>query len=254
MTAGLYKKRFKIFYKNVYLLYIILPFIILGCATTNDIRQLQQSIGQLQKTQDVLQVNQADLSSQMTDLVGTMEVLNEQLVDSSERMSLLSQRLDDIDANLSNRMDDLSRQLSGMPQSVELKPSEIYRIAFNDYNRGKYDLATIGFRNYLDRYPKGELAGKALFYLAECYFVKKEWTEAFGHYNRLLKKYRKHEFVPEAMLKKAICLVKMKQRKEAIHAYQSVIDSFPNSMPAAKAREYLKTFKTPVPPEDKGSP
>ncbi|MFH1380336.1 MAG: tol-pal system protein YbgF [bacterium] len=219
----------------------IFSCLVCGCATSHDMRAIDSSVETLQRSQDALQANQADLSAQMIGLNDTMSALTEQLIDSRERMSLLSQKLDDIEANFSGRMDDLSRQLSGSPQSTEPIPSEIYRIGYNDFIRSRYDLASIQFRRYLERYPQGELAGKAKFYLAECLYLKEKWEEAIVQYNEMIKSYPAHEFVPEAMLKKGMSLQKIKKPKEAVSVYQSLIDTHPSSMAAEKADEILKS-------------
>ncbi|MBD3271722.1 MAG: tol-pal system protein YbgF [Elusimicrobia bacterium] len=228
---------------------IVLILFLGGCATSRDMQLLNNAVLRLQKSQDSLQANQADLSAQIVETNDIMVALSEQLVDSRERMSLLAQRLDDIDANLSNRMDDLSRQLSGAPQSVEQKPSQIFRIAFRDYTRGKYDLAQIGFRNYLEKYPGTELAEKAVFYLAECSYAKKDFEQAYQQYNELIKKYPRHEFVADAMLKKGMCLERMNKMPEAEAVYRSLIDKHPDSPSAEKAREYLRSTNDKTEPE-----
>src|SRR6185312_15016612 len=120
-----------------------------GCmlATQQDVMKLDDDLIHLRK-------NQADLVTKMTDLSGNLESLNSQLESSQQQMTSLAQKLDDLQADIDRRMGILSGQMSGTPASgAATTPGDAYRIAYNDYQAGKFDLAAVGFRNLLAQFP-----------------------------------------------------------------------------------------------------
>ncbi len=213
------------------------------------VNQLQQEynkisdpISTLQPKLDDMQRNQADLSTKMDTLNENITILNEKLDDNKNRMSLLSQRMDDIQSNLGQRMDSFSRYLSSATISVAPMPSEIWRLAYGDYNRGKYDLAIVGFRTYLNKYPRGELAPNCQDYLADCYFIKKDAETAIAELDKLIKEYSYSDLVPGAKLKKSSALIELNKTDEAKLLLQSIIDEHPHSPEAKQAKEKIESL------------
>src|SRR5258706_2359636 len=123
---------------------LLLTFSLGGCmlATQKDMLELDANLTKMQK-------NQADLSTKMTDLSSNLESLNSQLESSQQRMTVLSQKLDDLQADLQRRFNVLSGQVTGSASQGPSTPGDLYKLAYNDYQAGKYDLALVGFRNFL---------------------------------------------------------------------------------------------------------
>jgi tol-pal system protein YbgF len=213
-----------------------------GClATSEEMSGLRDDISQLQIKLNEVQRNQADLSAKMDNLSGQLTPLSSQLTDTQSRMSTLGQRLDDVESNMSLRMNKLSEQLSGSALKVPPPPSEVYRLAYSDFSSGKYNIASVGFKNYLDKYPSGELAGQAQFYLGECYYSQNNFQSAYEQYDLLEKNYPKSDLVPSARLKKALSLELLGKVQAGRDLMATIIKDFPNSTEAATAREKLKS-------------
>src|SRR5207248_2168181 len=113
--------------------------------------------------------------TKMTDLSGNLEALNSQLESSQQRMSSLSQKLDDLQADLSRRLNVLTGQVTGTTSPSASSPGDMYRLAYNDYQAGKFDLALVGFRNLLAQYPRTEIAPQAQFQVGESEFARKNF-------------------------------------------------------------------------------
>ena len=82
----------------------------------------------------------------------------------------------------------------------------MYRLAYNDYQAGKFDLALVGFRNFLSQYPKADLAAQAQYNIGECEFARKNFVDAAREFDRVLQSYPKSEFAPKALYKKGVAL------------------------------------------------
>jgi TolA-binding protein len=150
-----------------------------GCiATSSEMSYLRDDIAQLQMKLTEVQRNQADLSVKMDSMSGSMGALTAELQETQNSMSLMSQRLDDVEANITQRV----AQMTGAPASAAPAPSDLYRAAYSDFSGGKFDLAITGFRTYLDKNPKGELAAQAQYYIGECYYSQNDWEKALPEF------------------------------------------------------------------------
>jgi len=179
---------------TLYVLLSIATFGFSGCtlATQQDILKLDDDLNHLRK-------NQADLVSKMTDLSGNLEGLNSQLESSQQRMSSLSQKLDDLQADLSRRFNVLSGQVTGTSSQGASTPGDMYRLAYNDYQAGKFDLALVGFRNFMSQYPRVEISPQAQFYIGESEFALKNWADAAREYDRIIQQFPKSDYQPKAL-------------------------------------------------------
>jgi tol-pal system protein YbgF len=138
-------------------------------------------------------------------------------------------------------MNKLSEQLSGSALKVPPPPSEVYRLAYSDFSSGKYNIASVGFKNYLDKYPQGELASQAQYYLGECYYSQNNFQAAYEQYDLVEKNYPKSDSAPSARLKKSLCLELLGKVQEGRGLMATIIKDFPNSTEAATAREKLNS-------------
>jgi tol-pal system protein YbgF len=201
-------------------------------ATQKDMMALDDSLTQMRK-------NQADLTTKMMDLSGNLETLNSQLESSQQRMTSLSQKLDDLQSDLQHRFNVLSGQVTGNQGSNQATPGDTYKLAYNDYQAGKYDLALVGYRNFLSQFPKAELAAQVQFNVGECEFARKNYLDAAREYDRVLQFYPKSEFAPRALYKKGVAFQQAGKRSDAKEAFRRLIKDYPRHELAKSAHDNL---------------
>lgn len=220
-----------------------------GCvATSREMIDLRDDIAQLQATLSIVQRNQADISVKMDSVSTSMGALTEELQATQNHMSLLSQRLDDVESNINQRVGRLSEKVAptgAASTAIEPAPSELYRMAYSDFSRGKYDVAYEGFKVYLEKYPKGELAPQAQYYMGECLYSQNDWRRALDQYDLVEKMFPRSDSVAPARLKQAQCLELLGQLRESRDVLKTIIKDFPNSQEATTARDKLNTVKLP---------
>lgn len=256
-----------------------------GCvATQRDILDLSQQtdtvnlqVRNLKKIMDSLQANQADLNVKLDELDKNVSILNENLRDNRDQMSQLSAKLDDLGAALSGKVAGLSRSIEESQElikAVEQKrraeaeeaekrrkeeearrakeasagpmPSQIYHSARTQLSQKKYDLAADGFALYLEKFPKGEVADLATYYLGQARFFQGRWEEAARQFALVLDRHPKSEVTPAARLLYAQSLMKMGTHLEEAKRYlESIPEDFPKSSEAVKARQLLKDWGAP---------
>ncbi len=121
-------------------------------------------------------------------------------------------------------------------------PTEAYRMAYNDYLGGKYDLALLGFGNFLTAYPGSSLIPGAIYWMGECHYKKKEYLKAIESFGTVQKEYPQNEKAPQALLKQGLAHLALKNKKKARLALNKVIEQFPNSNESAIAKNRLRTL------------
>jgi len=81
------------------------------------------------------------------------------------------------------------------------------------------------------------------FYLGEIAFLKKDYTSAIAYYKKSIKGYKGKRYVPTLLLHSAISFEYLKDNKNAIKFYNTLIDKYPTSQEAALASDNLLKLK-----------
>lgn len=217
-------------------------------ATRDDLLEIHQyqstQFNEIKEKQDEIFKKQATLFQELKELNTSLSILKEKIETNELRLALLSQRIDDLDVGIEQKWKGLATRLDLAPPAgtSEAKPSELYQLAYNDYTRGKYDLAILGFENYLKKYPETELAASAQYFLGECFLAKKEWEKAISEYDKISAKYPQSNRILSADLKKSLALKELNKTEEAKKTLEKIISTAPNSLEAVLAREKLNQW------------
>ncbi|HEX9759028.1 MAG TPA: tol-pal system protein YbgF [Nitrospiria bacterium] len=124
-----------------------------------------------------------------------------------------------------------------------LTPTEAYNLAYNDYVRGNYDLALIGFQNFLTQFPTSSLQPSAHYWLGESYFFQKDYPKAVETFETLRQRYPRNDKVPTALLKEGYSFLELGEKRKAKDSLKRVIEQFPFSNEASLAKEKLAVIR-----------
>lgn len=119
-------------------------------------------------------------------------------------------------------------------------PMETYQAAYRDYQRGNFDLAIEGFREFLDGNARSELSDNAAYWIGESLFSQKKYREAIQQFDAVVNNYPRSEKVPGALLKKGYSYINVGERAQGVVQLQYVLHEHPKSQEAALARQRLK--------------
>jgi len=119
-------------------------------------------------------------------------------------------------------------------------PETLYQTAYSDYLRGNYDLALLGFRQYMDSFPDTDLADNASYWIGECFYRQQKFAEAIVEYDKVLERFPRSDKTASALLKKGYAQIELGQRKDGITQLERVIKNFPSSDEANLARQRLQ--------------
>jgi tol-pal system protein YbgF len=119
-------------------------------------------------------------------------------------------------------------------------PRETYDAAYVDYQRGNYDLAVAGFRDFLQQSPNSDLADNASYWIGESLFSQQKYREAISQFDSVVTQYPRSDKVPGALLKKGFSYLNLNERAQGIVQLQYVVHEHPTSSEAALARQRLR--------------
>jgi tol-pal system protein YbgF len=125
---------------------------------------------------------------------------------------------------------------------------DLYSAALKDYEAAKYALATTEFNQVIHAYPSDPFAGNSWYYLGEIDYRAGKFSAAIKDYDHVLDQYPGNVKIPVSHLHKGMALLSIKERDAGIAELRALIQRFPNSAEAVRARSKLNGMGVrPVP-------
>jgi tol-pal system protein YbgF len=121
-------------------------------------------------------------------------------------------------------------------------PMQTYQSAYRDFQRGNYDLAVAGFRDFAAKNPNSELSGNAAYWIGESLYSQKKYREAIQQFDSVVTKYPRSDKVAGALLKKGYSYIALGEKSQGIVQLQYVVHEHPTTPEAALARQKLKSL------------
>ena len=106
-----------------------------------------------------------------------------------------------------------------------------------DFNAGRELMEA-----FLKRYPEHDLAVNAAYWIGETYYAEKNYEQAILQFEEIIQKYGDHPKVASAMLKQALAYESTGDQATAKLLLQRVIERYPLSDEAGKAKQKLQTL------------
>jgi tol-pal system protein YbgF len=136
------------------------------------------------------------------------------------------------------RPPDLTPPAAEAPQTYNEQGA--YRNAFDLLKQRRYDAAVRAFEDLLARYPKGEFADNARYWLGETHYVKRDYAAALRDFQRVISDYPLSPKVPGAVLKIGYIQDEQKDWPRARGTLQGLVERFPDTTEARLARSRLE--------------
>jgi len=119
-----------------------------------------------------------------------------------------------------------------------------YEIAWSALDKKDYRLAIQRFRDFIKRYPKSNLADNAQYWIGESHYALREFDRAILEFDAVRRNYPQGEKVPAALLKQGYSFAELGEKVNARLILQDVIEKYPQSAEALKAKQKLKTLES----------
>ncbi len=118
---------------------------------------------------------------------------------------------------------------------------QLYESALRDKSAGHLEMALQQFAEYLRLFGTTESAPNAQYQIGEIYYQNGDYAPALKAFDTLLEKYPENNKTRDGMYMKGMALMKLARRTDAARQFQDLIDSYPNSEQAAKAKAQLRS-------------
>jgi tol-pal system protein YbgF len=142
-------------------------------------------------------------------------------------------------------IDSLAKKILEAPKPKEIPaaPDSLYLKGLDSLKAGDVGAAREQFSKFLEQNPKHELAANAHYWIAETHYSEKNYESAILSYQEVIKNYPGKDKVLAAMLKQAMAFNEIKDEKSARFVLKKLIEGFPKSEEAKKAKVMLQEIK-----------
>ncbi|HEY7287534.1 MAG TPA: tetratricopeptide repeat protein [Vicinamibacterales bacterium] len=203
----------------------------------------------------------ADQKLVVDNLSNDVRVIREKLDDNNVRVGSLTQEVEALRQGLqqstrppatTNDLADPSATPGAAPASqtpsapgVGQSPLKMYDSANSDYMAGQYELAIIGFQEFIKAFPKSEMADDAQVAICNAYIQDHKDQQAVDACDLAIRNYPSGNAIPTAYYRKGLALSNLKNVAGAREAWETVVKMFPDSAEAGLARQGLERVKRP---------
>ncbi len=208
--------------------------------------KLEKEIERLRSTlirqEEMLRALRADTQTRLSELTQGVEEVGSRVEEEFERPDAFypakSWESDATERDPDGPYDPAGEGQNLTPEQIK----DLYDNAYLELNRGNYQLALIGFRDYLASESKGELSDNAQYWIGECYYAQGEYRTALEEFARVGRDHPLGDKVPAALLKIAYSHLQLEERDEAREMLRDLINRFPTSNEATQARARIESL------------
>jgi tol-pal system protein YbgF len=168
------------------------------------------------------------------------------------RLNGLEGRIDKARKEMEAKLNEVSKASRAEPKKEATSKEKVssldatevlYKNAKGTYDRREFAAAREKFKAFLAVYPKGELSDNAQFWIGESFYSEKDYEKAIIAYDDVLKSFSKSDKTPSAMLKQALCWLKLGDNTFARSLLKRVVKEHPRTQQAKIAEEKLKGIR-----------
>jgi tol-pal system protein YbgF len=129
------------------------------------------------------------------------------------------------------------------PVGEPLEARRLYEKAKANLDQGNYQLALMGFREFLDRFPESTLADNAQYWIGEVYYAQGRYDRAIEEFLKVTTDYPGADKIPAAYLKVAFAFRSKGDRPTARRYLRYLVEHFPESREAEMAASALEELR-----------
>jgi len=212
----------------------------------SDVAAVRKMSADIQATIDSTKSEMLALNGKLDDTTLLVKKPAEELAryreDADKRIVSLEERI----LKQQVQIDTLSKKMAELSKAKKDEPvasDSFYLKGLDSLKAGDVATARDQFTKFLDQNPKHELAANANYWIGETYYSEKNYESAILSYQEVIKNFPGKEKVVAAMYKQAMAFNAIKDSKSARFVLKKLIEGFPKSEEAKKAKVMLKEIK-----------
>jgi tol-pal system protein YbgF len=244
------------------LLVLLIALLAAGCASTGEISQVRQDVTSVYSEQtSYIQKTDAQLArleknmKELQNTIGTPESgIRKQVVDLSvagdnrdEKIRTILGRLDELESQMRAYWEEVKGELremrksqGGTPAASAATPEDLYKQAFDNFQKGAYKEAVAQFTEFIKKAPDSPLAQNAYYWLGESYMNMKAYEKAIVQFQEVVDKYPKSDKAARAMIRQAEGFAAIGDKKSSSTILKKVEELFPKTEEARLADRMLR--------------
>lgn len=245
-----------------------------GCALRGDVRKVQLQVealrSELSHADSVRRLERDSLARVLAAVQGTLSAEQNALVqirgDIRSDLQAVQQQLgalQELTGQSQQRLSELRSRLSNpapAPAPVDTTgaappaaatpstpaaggpgPDQMYDLTLQQYRRGSFTTARLGFREFLRQFPDDERAPDALYFIGES-FAAEHPDSAAAVYQEVVQRYANSPRAPSALYKLGLLAEQRGDKPAARTYYARVLAGYPRSDEANLARDKLQAL------------
>ncbi|MBC8164616.1 MAG: outer membrane protein assembly factor BamD [Bryobacteraceae bacterium] len=218
-------------------------------------QQLSAPITGVSTKVDQMSTDFAGVRENVSAMNETLTKVQAQLIDLSNSVKILQPPAAPPPVELPGQLSP-GASASGLPSAppAGLSAKQLYDSAMRDRSAGNSDLALQGLGEYLKWFGTSELAPAAQFNIGQIYYDKADYPGAIKSFDAVLERFTENNKTPDAMYMKGMSLFKAGQRNQAAQEFLNVIQKYPTSEVATKARTLRKSMGLSSPTDSSAAP
>lgn len=215
-----------------------------------DFATLRKTDADMQAALDGTRSDMQALSGKVDDYGVVMKKSADELTryreDADRRIVALEDRIVKLQAavdELNKRMQDGGGKSGAVAASGAAKADDLYQKGLEAFKAGDMPAARTQLTAFIDQQPQHELVSNARYWIGETFYSEKNYEQAILEFQEVIKQFPKKEKAPAAMLKQALAFKALKDVKSSRYVLGKLVQEYPKSDEAKKARVLLKELR-----------
>ena len=135
------------------------------------------------------------------------------------------------------------RPVIQVPAADSAGEAKAYQKAFNQLKQGRYDESISAFRRFLEKYPAGNYADNAQYWLGEANYVSRDFDTALVEFDKVMKLHPYSPKVPGAMLKTGFIYYEQQKWTQARKILSDLRRQYPTATESRLAKKRLDQMR-----------
>ncbi len=144
------------------------------------------------------------------------------------------------------------QKLAALPRPDD--KNAVFTAALKEEQTGDKGVARQMYEEYARRWPTDPRTAEARFRSGDIAFGQKRWRDALLSYGKVAEDFPRADLAPDAMLGAAESMVNLDMKDDARAILEQLVEKYPKSKAAARAKTRLAELAPPPPPPEKKKP
>lgn len=194
----------------------------------------QELLAEQKRQSELIRLIRADQQVRFSEIERSVSTLAGSISESQYQLTKIDEKTREIKKAWEQQA--RSDSLHSASQSAEIE--NLFEIAYGDFVAGRYEVAMNGFRDIVQRFPDSPLADQATYWIAESYYVQRNYSSAETAYKGYIKSYPDGEKMCTALFKLGLVYDSMDKKNASGMVWKKLQTQCPDSeeATAVKAR------------------